>query len=305
MTVMTIDEIATLIEEALECIAKVIVQEETAGTNNPLADAPFKFKLFGNWGQYQTAKRLPTDKRPPKPFIHGGVMPLGDPVVSLNGLGNFSVRLGLELAVKIEWVDWVVSVLYKYAEEKAGLTAIAGSSAAYTMSVNLPSLSNVLETSGIGRYQVVSSFILFQYFAGGVLSNSVQWKINGEEMLVLSAAVVRTGVHQADNVDGSEEMQSVIGQQGVQYNLVIPYRDTSATKEIVGQVFNGGLKKVYKIQYADGCVTAECYALLINGQVNYEAGMIASINIGLVICRSDIFGAEIAALNTALAAAQT
>lgn len=256
---------------------------------NALAD-DFVFIINANCGKYEVAKQ--TGRKLPKPVVNCILRPLQSTVVPVMQLGNFYTQLQFDLLVPEKLIDSVQSVLMQFIESNAGAAGVYGEYA-YVINMNLPDLGVADISLHVGASVQITTSVYYQFIKNGVLSNNCKLKLDGEELLTLDSATARARINQTDNTENSEEMQTVITQQGLQFNLTLPYLMRPKLEQLVKEIHLGKLGDVHTLEYDDGLIKSGAnnpvwLVTLKDGSVSYQAGKVPTITASFLLAREDL-----------------
>ena len=248
--------------------------EQVEAALNALAaeeGAPFIFRLYSEVGEFEAAQADPTRRKLPTPIINGVMMTLPSQIVPVQGVKSFMLSQLLTLYVPVkpnptadgtdEGIDEAKNIITNYVASAAGSSGVLEDSEktsfSYVMTPQLPSVGTESYTLGFKAVPVSVSFV-WQFIEGGVIGNNIQITVNGKSAVLLEGGFERTRIPDTNPRQGSQEMESVIGQQGMTLRVLLPYVVNQAGAELAADAISGALDKTYTVTYADGVAyTAE------------------------------------------------
>lgn len=203
-----------------------------AKLNELSSEMPFEFLIHANMGEFK-AYQEQGQRELPKPLINGVLVSLPSSIIPLQSIISYTATQLLTILAPQRpndpqsGINDVLSVLQAFIESQAGFTGYLTDEDrtrySYICTPQLPQVGQ-LGIEGVGFWHVpVSISLTWQFIAGGVISNSVKLKIDGVEAVLTDGSLVRTRIAQTNNKSNSQEMKSVIGQQGLTIKAIIPY----------------------------------------------------------------------------------
>jgi|AGTN01.1.fsa_nt_gi hypothetical protein len=268
---ITVEALKTLLESGLNELANEM-------------DAGFNFVFFANMGDYRAAVQM--GRKLPKPIVDGILSSLQSTVVPVKSLNNFYIQLKLDILVPERLIGAAQSVLNAYIEANAGGAGIIGEFA-YIFNMNIPDVGTADIFPNVGEAVPISTTVFYQFIKDGVLSNNCHFSLDNEDVLFLDASISRSRINQTDNVENSEEMASLIPQQGLQFNATIPFLNKGNIKALVEEVNSGALGGTHSLEYSDGVTTSRSWTVTLkDGSISYQAGKVPTITASFLIARA-------------------
>lgn len=267
--------------------------------------APFKFQIYPNMGDFQAAIESPTRSELPTPIINGTLTCISSQIAPLQNVKSYTVTQLLNIVAPSspkcpqEGIEEVMAAIRYFVEANAGLAQSIkdedGNTYASVFAPQLPSVGQLSQDIGFW-YIPVTLFLSWQFIEGGVISNEIGLTINGTPVIITSGAAKRTRIADTSPREGSEEMTTVIGQQGLTIQAVVPYTTDGVGATLVADLFLGTLDTTYTVEYSDGVVKTAAGEnpswLMVATEISLSivAGTVASVNVTLVVAASDVYG---------------
>lgn len=226
----------------------------------------YSFFIHSNEGEYNgeingSQKQLPTN------VINGVLLEQSSTPVPLAGLNSILLMQSLEVLIPVNMtarrllgkrsggIDYAMRALNAFVQSCAGLTGTIsdedGKSFSYALSVSTPMVGSEDYYGEVGKAVPVTLQVSWQFIENGVLANDVRITLNGTPVVLMDGAIVRTRTGDVSNVDGSEEMQTAITQQGLTFTLILPYKSGDISQILMQDMLTGKLKKTYTLSYSD------------------------------------------------------
>lgn len=227
----------------------------------------YSFMIHSNEGEYEASvggsqKELPTN------LINGVLVEQSSTPVPLAGLNSVLLMQTLEVLIPVNMaarrllgkrsggIDYAMKALNAFVQSCAGLTGTMpddeGKSFSYALSVSTPMVGSEDYYGEVGKAVPVTLQVSWQFIENGVLANDVSITLDGTPVVLMDGAIVRTRTGDVSNVDGSEEMQTAITQQGLTFTLIMPYKKGDVSAKLVKDMLKGPLPETYLLQYNDG-----------------------------------------------------
>lgn len=227
----------------------------------------YSFMIHSNEGEYEASvggsqKELPTN------LINGVLVEQSSTPVPLAGLNSVLLMQTLEVLIPVNMaarrllgkrsggIDYAMKPLNAFVQACAGLTGTMpddeGKSFSYALSVSTPMVGSEDYYGEVGKAVPVTLQVSWQFIENGVLANDVTITLDGTPVVLMDGAIVRTRTGDVSNVDGSEEMQTAITQQGLTFTLIMPYKKGDVSAKLVKDMLKGPLPETYLLQYDDG-----------------------------------------------------
>lgn len=267
-------------------------------------NSDFQFAVYANEGEYKGAVAAQTQRELPTPLVNGTLVRTSSQIVPLQLVKSYTASQLLNFLVLVknndpsQGIDEQMAAILYFVEANAGLggtlTDDDGNNYAFTLATQLPSVGQMSNDIGLW-YVPVTMFLSWQLIENGVISNNITLTINGTPAIVTSGAAKRTRIPQTDPRGTSEEMQTVIGQQGLTIQAVVPYTTDGVAATLVSDLLIGSLDTTYEVEYSDGVVKTSSGDnpswLMVATEIslNVVAGTVASVNVTLVIAASDVY----------------
>lgn len=270
-------------------IAKLIEN----GLNDPSLQSKYQFSIAATNGDVKVAKQT-SQTALPKPIINGVVVPMSDVLTPLKGLDMFNMSVGLRVVVQRNKANTVVDIIRSYVYKNVGGEVNIGDYAAIAR-FDMPYMTGIEKTGTLGEAVTIYTTGNFLFIKDGVLDNQCNFYIDGEKMLVLSASLPREKILQTDAIEQEQEMTSVANQQGLQFNLEIPYKKTPVTQQLMREILFGRLGAFHTFTYDDGIITDDngnapsWTVILKSGCPNYELATVPSITLTFMIGGSAVY----------------
>lgn len=245
----------------------------------------YSFFIHSNEGEYiaeidGSQKRLPTN------VLNGVLIEQSSTPVPLAGLNSILLMQSLTVVIPINMsarrligkrsggIDYAMKALNAFVQSCAGLTGTIsdddGKSFSYALSVSTPMVGTEDYYGEIGKAVPVTMQVSWQFIENGVLANDVTITLDGTPVVLMDGAIVRTRTGDVSNVDGSEEMQTAITQQGLTFRIVMPLKRGDVSSMLKRDMLTGNLGKTYTLVYDDRPV--------VNGTVTNNGDRV-SINV--------------------------
>lgn len=245
----------------------------------------YSFFIHSNEGEYiaeidGSQKRLPTN------VLNGVLIEQSSTPVPLAGLNSILLMQSLTVVIPVNMsarrligkrsggIDYAMKALNAFVQSCAGLTGTEsdddGKSFSYALSVSTPMVGTEDYYGEIGKAVPVTMQVSWQFIENGVLANDVTITLDGTPVVLMDGAIVRTRTGDVSNVDGSEEMQTAITQQGLTFRIVMPLKRGDVSSMLKRDMLTGNLGKTYTLVYDDRPV--------VNGTVTNNGDRV-SINV--------------------------
>ena len=235
----------------------------------------YQFLIHSDEGEYDDAidgnqKELPTN------LLNGVLIEQNSTPIPLAGLNSVLLMQTLEVLIPVnaaQWllmrgkrsggIDYAMSALNNFVEACAGLTGSLtdneNKTFSYALSVSTPSVGAENVYGEVGRAVPVTMQVSWQFIENGVLANDVTITLrpadahtsDGTPVVLMDGAIVRTRTGDVSNVNGSEEMQTAITQQGLTFKIVMPLKRGDASEMLKNDMLQGNLDRVYTLTYND------------------------------------------------------
>lgn len=287
--------------------------QEYAGTVNGYE---FEFLIHPNEGEYQAF--MSNGQRKKATILINGV--LGDQVstpLPLEGLGSTLVSQTLSFFIPIDKsktsgrIEYAKKSIDQFVQDMAGhsgeLTDDAGNEYAYVLSVSTPFIGQEGAYPQIGFGAPATCQVVWQFIKDGVVGNNVNMTLDGQKLLLLDGTGTRVGIGDATNVQNETEQKTALTQQGLLFEIVIPYKRGKVTidgeevlnisQQLMHDKFYGILNKVYDLTYDDNTYedgVSQNDGISWSGRVvakhisaPYTAGKNMVINAQFVLARED------------------
>lgn len=285
---------------------RVIAEQIENGLNAVAVDfgVEFRFKIYPSMGDY-LSETGGTQRTKATPLINGVLLSFPSQIVPLQGVKMYTQSQMLTILAPTteeegeRGVDDVLNVVRGYVQASAGqvgqITDEQGEEFAYALATQLPQIGNLSHDIGFW-YVPLSIMLTWEFIAGGKVSNAISISIDGTPAIITSGGAVRTRIADMTNRESSEELQGVIGQQGLTIKAVVPFTTDGVGAKLVQDLFLGGLSKTYLVEYDDGVTKTESNSnpswtmVATEIALNLAAGTIASISVSLVVAADDVYG---------------
>lgn len=226
----------------------------------------YSFFIHSNEGEYiaeidGSQKRLPTN------VLNGVLIEQSSTPVPLAGLNSILLMQSLTVVIPVNMaarrligkrsggIDYAMKSLNAFVQRCAGLTGTIsdedGKSFSYALSVSTPMVGSEDYYGEIGKAVPVTMQVSWQFIENGVLANDVTITLDGTPVVLMDGAIVRTRTGDVSNVDGSEEMQTAITQQGLTFRIVMPLKRGDVSSVLKRDMLTGNLGKTYTLVYDD------------------------------------------------------
>lgn len=233
--------------------------DDTAGTIN---GRPFAFKVHSNNGEYQAFANDGTQRNRSTVLVNAVLGEQISTPLPLQGLGSTLISQTLSFIIPIDLdlrtgsADYALQAINLFVQDVAGLAGTMSDGTntySYVLSVSTPYVGQEAYTVGTqsGRCVPATCQVSWQFILDGVVANNVILKLNGDRVTLLDGAITRTRVGDAVNVEGSQEMQTAITQQGLLWRIVTPYKRGDVSQTLYEHMLTGGLAQRYLLEYDD------------------------------------------------------
>ena len=241
----------------------------------------YQFLIHSDEGEFIDAidgnqKQLPTN------LLNGVLIEQSSTPIPLAGLNSVLLMQTLEVIIPVnnaQWrimrgkrsggIDYAMSALNNFVEACAGLTGSLtekltdeeentgkkGKTFSYALSVSTPSVGAENVYGEVGRAVPVTMQVSWQFIENGVLANDVTITLNGTPVVLMDGAIARTRTGDSSNVDGSNEMKTVITQQGLTFTVIIPYKRGDVSATLMQDMLDANLEKTYELAYQDPIIS--------------------------------------------------
>jgi hypothetical protein len=238
-------------------IAKSIEDALNAST------AKYRFNIIPLVGDFKTAfdARAEQLRELSVPVINGVLLPIPSPITPIKDLGNFNRIFQLSFIVKKRQAQAAAAILNTYIEDNIGNAADFGGYAGIMNFDNL-SVGSVSQESPIGTGLPLMTMVYYQFIKGGMISNVCKVFIDGVKTQYLNCSVGKTRILETNAYDGHKNMKSAITQQGVSFEITLPYVKNDLTKKLLGDLLDGGLNEIYTVIYDDGFIAPRTFEML-------------------------------------------
>lgn len=228
----------------------------------------FEFVVRSNAGDYEHSINGSQKKRATL-LINALLLEQTSTPLPLRGLNSVLLMQTLNVLIpcdvtgtKQNRIEYALNAINAFVADVAGnagnMKDADGNEYAYVLSVSTPYVGQEGIESEIGYCVPVTMQVSWQFIADGVLANNVKITLGVKDsedipkaVVLMDGAIVRTRTGTPSNVDGSEEMQTDITQQGLTLKLIMPYKRTDASLILYRDMIKGNLKRVYKVTYDD------------------------------------------------------
>lgn len=235
-----------------------------AGT---LGKRKYQFFIHSNEGEFNNAING-TQKQLPTVLVNAVLLEQSSTPLPLRGLGSVLLMQTLQVLVPCDTslatgrADYALQALNAFVADVAGnagnMKDADGNEYAYVLSMSTPFVGVENYFGQVGEAVPVTLQVSWQFIADGVLANNVKITLGVKDsedipkaVVLMDGAIVRTRTGTPSNVDGSEEMQTDITQQGLTLKLIMPYKRTDASLILYRDMIKGNLKRVYNVTYDD------------------------------------------------------
>lgn len=226
----------------------------------------YTFMVHSNEAEYEAfvgggQKELPTN------LINCVLLEQSSTPVPLAGLNSVLLMQTLEVLIPVNMVarrllgkrsggiDYAMKPLNAFVQACAGLTGTEsdddGKSFSYALSVSTPMVGSEDYHGEVGKAVLVTMQVSWQFIENGVLANDVTITLDGTPVTLMDGAIVRTRTGDVSNVDGSEEMQTAITQQGLTFKVIMPLKRGDVSTSLKHDMLAGNLSKTYTLAYDD------------------------------------------------------
>ena len=268
------------------------------------ASLPFVFQVYANIGEYQAAQEDPMRKKLPTPIVNGVLIAFPAQIAPLQGVKSFVMQQLLTIYAPVKpsaevngvGIEEVMSVVNAFAESGAGLAGTMSdgeNSYAYVFAPQLPSVGS--EGWELGMPAIpVSISLAWQFIEGGVVGNNVKITVGGQAAVLLEGGFSRTRIADTNPREGSEEMTTVIGQQGLTLRVLVPYISGGVGQKLVTDALTGALDKTYAVTYSDVVAftdNAPFSALMVatNIAFSFNPGTTCSVDATFVLADGEVY----------------
>lgn len=227
----------------------------------------FSFMVHSNEGEFEAAvggnqRELPTN------LINGVLLEQSSTPVPIAGLNSILLMQSLNLLIPTNsravrtslfrrsgGIDYAMGTLTRFVQACAGLTGTMSDedkkSFSYVMNVSTPMVGTENVYGEVGRAVPVTMQVSWQFIENGVLANDVRITLDGQPVVLMDGAIVRTRTGDVSNVDGSPEMQTEITQQGLTFKIITPLKRSGVSRKLKQDMLNGDLNTTYQLVYDD------------------------------------------------------
>ena len=294
----------------------VTVNEYCAGNIN---GRPFAFKVHSNNGEYQAFMADGTQRNRSTVLVNAVLGEQISTPLPLQGLGSVQINQTLSFVIPIDLdlrsgsADYALQAINLFVQDVAGLAGTIEDSDnnkyAYVLSVSTPFVGQEAYTVGTqsGRCVPATCQVVWQFIKDGVVGNNVNMTLDGQKLLLLDGTGTRVGIGDATNVQNETEQKTALTQQGLLFEIVIPYKRGKVTiggeevlnisQQLMYDKFYGILDKVYDLTYDDNTYedgVSQNDGISWSGRVvakhisaPYTAGKNMVINAQFVLARED------------------
>lgn len=263
------------------------------GLNDPTLQSKYQFVIAANNGDVKVARQT-SQTTLPKHIINGVVVPMSEVITPLKGLDMFNMSVGVRVIVQRNKANEILDIIQSFIYKNVGGEVTIGDYAAITR-FDMPYMTGIEKTGTLGEAVTIYTTGTFLFIKDGVLDNQCNFYIDGEKMLVLSASLPREKILQTDAIEQEQEMTSVVNQQGLQFNLEIPYKKTPVTQQIMREILTGKIGAFHTLTYDDGIITDDngnapsWTVVLKSGCPNFELATVPSISLTFMLGGSAVY----------------
>lgn len=244
-----------------------------------------------------------------EPIINAIFIAMPSIIVPLKGLNSYYATNTMRIACPLRFKDDLDQLLQMSISgirgEITDETDSEGTVYSCVTNCGMPSVSEVSIQPQIGECVIFDMTIFFQFVEGGIISNSTYYGLQTaggqvDWFVDLDSITTRARIAQTDNIKSQDEMQSVIGQQGLTFSLNVPYLTGEPYETLMKDTLGGGLHKVYKLSYVDANAdyTAESpkewFVVLTEASIARQAGKIITLSCKFLIANTAAYAEEIA-----------
>lgn len=277
-------------------IAKIIEDGLNALTTN------YEFVIQYTVGDFQVPKPS-TPRSKNLPIINGILTQVPGDIDAVANLKSYRLSAILTLVPNIAQAETCRACLEKIAVDMTGgavsLTSEDGTSYAGIAYIGTPNVGGIVQGGEDGREVPITTTVVYQLIAQGVVSSDVHFKLDGEELLAIQSAVGRANLLQSDAVANYEEMLSTDNSSACNFTFLLPYRKTPVIARIVDEIMRHQFGTVHILEYVDDYLSSTIdnayygYAVILkDGSLNVEAGKVVSISVTFSIANENVYRIE-------------
>ena len=237
---------------------------------------PFNFLIHSNEGNFRAFANDGTQRQRATILINGVLGEQVSTPLPLQGLGSTLITQTLMFIIPIDKslqsgrADYAIQAINSFVQDVAGLAGtlqdgtsedVNRNTYAYVLSVSTPYVGQEENFVELGRAVPVTCQVSWQLIKDGVIANNIKLTLNSMPVTLLDGVITRTRTGDAVNVQGSQEMQTAITQQGIVWRVVMPYKrgyvtvNNTQVKNPSWQLYHdmlvGDLSTTYTLAYDD------------------------------------------------------
>lgn len=259
---------------------------------------PVVLFVHENEGEFK-AKTKGTQREPSKYIIHSMLLDEGTMPIAVQGLNAFEKKQTLEVVVPVDLtatdyeqsihtggVQYIYDLLDVFTRSLIGETGnitVNGEECPFVLGVSKPEVGQIATYVKIGKAIPISVEFTWQVFVDGVFGNNVKLELalpgsnDYIETIKIDGKVVRTRTGDTNQYatapsatppKDAEENKTTINQQSLIVTAIIPYKKSAVPIQLVRDMWQGNLKRVYRVRQYDGVAFTE--------DAPFEAEMVAS-----------------------------
>ena len=260
----------------------------------------YNFEIAVKVGSVQYQPKQGKIRAKNKPLINGVIIARPTELVPVKDYDSYELDCVFNLAVSPTIANSVFEEVLSIAKAYSGeILEIRDDQEVLTTSVlltfNTPYMNAPDIKPGAGTTVDIKTAISALVFGNAVASNNIHFEIcvdpsaatpTYERLTVLTGAVSKVSTQELQNVTNDEQAVAINLSQTVTANASVIYQNTTALKQIVTDMFSGGLDKTYKMKYYDGVAILSTSPIIfdvLTSQVslNFAAGTIATIEFNI------------------------
>lgn len=262
----------------LSTLAKSIEDELNGQLNS--TSMGISFKIHSTIGNYKKAITKTNGQK--QVFVNGILRATTGTYTPVKELNNVDASLMLEFAVQQERVEDVQLILSTWTESVLGEVYNMGNWAVLiTPQTTIPGVAK--NATPVGSMVPLMLMLDIQLIQNGLVSNSVEWKINGVEINPTNVVVSNSRTPETN-----ARPNLAVTQTNNQYDnetivMTLPVSYTTAIQDLLNDIRAHSIDAVYRITRKDNFSdNLDGLYVLANSELNEESGKIVAITLTFV-----------------------
>lgn len=261
-----------------------------------------KFKIYADIGDFKKAYR-PLRSNDIEYYTNGILEALTPDIVPIKNVKIAIQNVQVSFVFDIELLDKdndgnynevvdTKKVINEWAMSINGTPSLIyddeGNSFEITPQYNGITIGVVSQLSPIGEALPVFLNLSFVIVSGGVNSNSVEFRLNGETLLTQDVTIQRTRQSETNMFAQDSASKTIIQSNGLSFKISIPFIDTDENKKIEKDILEGSMNKAQLFEYTRGMVYKAYIMVLGNDGMSLAPSKNIGIDFDLVEGKQDL-----------------